>query len=606
MALALLSLCLPTVGRALNRPIPPPVQLLGHQERYEIGPHCAFLLDPDNSWSIEEISSPSFLSGFSPLGSATLNLGITDTTVWVRFGIAGEPPVIPGREGKKEPLLLDLGYVFFDSMEAYVIRPALGQPGRIEKIPISGVRSFAGSEAGQKPEVVIRLPELLSTEQTIYLKLRADGAFFLNPVITTVRDHFTGSVYRMLWFGAYFGLLLGLLLYNLFLFFGLRDRSYLWYVLSFAAVGFYFLGTNRLTYEFLTDFPPSGALRLNLGFLSLSLVALLLFARCFLQTSQRAPKADRMLLGMTLMQTGLMVPVLFAPVKVLNLLYSFICLAVPVLIISAAVICWRRGYRPARFLVLSWIFFGVGGLVYDLTFLGIIPFNVYTFHSFQIGTAADAVLLSFALADRINLLRREREELSNSERRHRQLAFTDVLTGLFNLRYFKTQIDVQMELAQRTDQKLTLMMLDLDNFKLLNDTHGHLEGDRVLATLGKIMSSCIRERDIASRYGGEEFAIILPGGRNSTAIEIYERINAEIIKCRFGTKGKDALVTLSIGVAEMVPGETAEGIILRADQALYEAKARGRNQIVIAGREPAVFFSCIQEQNSEVSTQCNL
>jgi diguanylate cyclase (GGDEF)-like protein len=141
------------------------------------------------------------------------------------------------------------------------------------------------------------------------------------------------------------------------------------------------------------------------------------------------------------------------------------------------------------------------------------------------------------------------------------------------------------------------MMLDVDNFKLFNDRYGHPEGDRVLATLGRIMSCCVREKDIPCRYGGEEFAIILPGGQNSTAVEIYERINVELARHNLGAEGEETgRVTLSIGVAEHIPGEGAETLLRRADQALYEAKARGRNQIIIASCEPAAtLLACISE-----------
>ncbi|MEZ4484111.1 MAG: diguanylate cyclase [Syntrophotaleaceae bacterium] len=235
-------------------------------------------------------------------------------------------------------------------------------------------------------------------------------------------------------------------------------------------------------------------------------------------------------------------------------------------------------------------------MLYALTFQGWILYSYFSFHSFQIGSALEAILLSFALADRIKLkLRQEREQLSHSERRHKELALTDSLTGLYNRRYFTAQTDLEIESADRLGQKLTLMMLDVDNFKSFNDRYGHQEGDRVLACLGKIMLACVREKDVPCRYGGEEFAIILPGGQNSTAVEIYERINKELLANRFGADSQKAgRITMSIGVAEHLPGEPAENLVRRADQALYEAKARGRNQIIIASREPeAVFFSCI-------------
>jgi diguanylate cyclase (GGDEF)-like protein len=600
LAIALLVCCLLIPGAAGGAVVELsslPLGLVSGQERYEVGSHLEILPDPDNQWSIEEVSSQSFDSCFSPVQSPTLNLGIVRTTVWLRFTIAENPPG-DSRRPNSQPWLLDLGWHFFDSADFYLVRTSVaGSQRRIEKFSFGEIyHPFAGKKA-EKAGAVIRMPRFSSPDQVVYLRLSADGVFFLHPVLCTVRNYLETSTLRMLWFGLYFGILAALLLYNLFLYFCLRDRSYLWYVTSIAAIGLYFLGVNRLTYEFLTDFPPVAALRLNLVLLGISMVTLLLFVRCFLQVREKAPLLDRIILGVILVQVAAMVPVSFVPLVFLHGCYTLLGSATTLLIITTAVICWCRGYQPARFVVFSWVFYGLGGMIYILTFCGVLPFTGLNFHSLQIGSGLEAVLLSCALADRINLLRREREELSRSERRHRELAITDTLTGLYNLRYFRAQIDLELELTDRLGRKLTLMMLDVDNFKLFNDRYGHPEGDRVLATLGRIMSCCVREKDIPCRYGGEEFAIILPGGQNSTAVEIYERINVELARHNLGAEGEETgRVTLSIGVAEHIPGEGAETLLRRADQALYEAKARGRNQIIIASCEPAAtLLACISE-----------
>ena len=569
-------------------------------ERYEVGPHLEILEDIDGQWTISDVVTPGFNAVFSPIHSSSINRGVSSSTFWVRFSFCPQPESVSARS-RKVPWLLDLGWPFFAQVDGYMVTGALsnGQP-TIEPVPFYNVFRPIGSRSSERQGLLARLPEVSTTEQTIYLRLRPSGVFFLYPVICTVKSYLEGSAQRMLCFGLYLGLMLALLLYNLFLYFCLRDRSYLWYVTSITAIGIYFLGINRLTFEFLIDYPPPTILRFNLVTFAVSLITLLLFVRSFLQTRERAPQIDRamqVLLGLLL---AILLQVPFMPLPYLNRCYLAVGCLVPFVLVSSSVVCWCRGYRPARFLVLSWGLYGAFGLVYALTFMGWLPFNNVTYSSLQIGSALEAILLSFALADRINLLRQEREQLSHSERRHKELAVTDGLTGLYNRRYFQMQIDLEIEGADRLGQKLTLMMLDVDNFKAFNDRFGHQEGDRVLATLGEIMLSCVREKDVACRYGGEEFTIILPGGQNSTAVEIYERINGELEAYYFGTEGQSAgRITMSIGVAEHLPGEPAENLVRRADQALYEAKARGRNQIIIASREPeAAFFSCFAAPSS--------
>ena len=580
---------------------------LGHDtERYEVGPHLEILEDAKGQWAIGDVAQPAFNAAFSPIHSSTVNRGVSSSTYWVRFSLC-QLPSSASVQSRKIPWLLDIGWPFFDQVDAYLVADASSQtPPTIVPVPFYNVFRPIGGRLSESQGLLARLPKLSPTEQTIYLRLHPDGVFFLYPVICTVKSYLETSALRMLWFGLYLGLLLALLLYNLFLYFCLRDRSYLWYVASIAAIGVYFLGINRLTFEFLFDHPPTTVLRLSLVALAASLIALVLFARSFLQTKARAPQANRAMQGLLLLLLAVLLQVPFMSMAYLNRCFLVVGGLVPFALVTASAVCWCRGYRPARFLVLSCGLYGACGIVYALTFMGWLPFNDATFHSFQIGSALEAIFLSFALADRINLLRQEREQLSHSERRHKELAVTDGLTELYNRRYFEAQIDLEIEGADRLGHKLTLMMLDVDNFKAFNDCYGHQVGDRVLATLGTILLSCVRDKDVACRYGGEEFTIILPGGQNSTAVEIYERINGELAAHRVGSEGRDAgQITMSIGVAEHLPGEPAVNLVHRADQALYEAKARGRNQIVIASREPeAAFFSCFDSPSS--STQPHL
>ena len=160
----------------------------------------------------------------------------------------------------------------------------------------------------------------------------------------------------------------------------------------------------------------------------------------------------------------------------------------------------------------------------------------------------------------------------------RKLAITDDLTGLHNARHFSNQIKIEIQRHNRYDRSLSLLILDIDFFKNYNDTWGHLEGDKVLSRIGTTINSCMRFMDSAFRYGGEEFAVILP----ETGIEkaclvgnrIKKRIAQEIFHPAFG---KTASVTISVGASEWLPNEDMNSFIRRTDIALYQAKARGRN-----------------------------
>ena len=128
-----------------------------------------------------------------------------------------------------------------------------------------------------------------------------------------------------------------------------------------------------------------------------------------------------------------------------------------------------------------------------------------------------------------------------------------------------------------------LLLADMDHFKWVNDTHGHQAGDNVLRQLGDLLRACVREGDLVSRYGGDEFAILLPRAELSIGFQVADRIRLESTRSNFGlgTDREEGAVTLSIGVAVAQGNDTPEAMIERADQALYNSKRGGRNQVQV-------------------------
>ncbi|HFQ80324.1 MAG TPA: diguanylate cyclase [Desulfobacterales bacterium] len=171
------------------------------------------------------------------------------------------------------------------------------------------------------------------------------------------------------------------------------------------------------------------------------------------------------------------------------------------------------------------------------------------------------------------------EALKESERRYRELSTVDELTGLFNKRYFNQVLQMELNRTVRYGGSLSLIMMDIDNFKLHNDTYGHAEGDKVLARLGEIVKGAVRDNDVACRYGGEEFVVILPATAGQGGLVVAERIR-EIFAAERFCEGQ-VQKTLSLGVAEYVAGDNREIFIKRADANLYEAKESGKNRCVL-------------------------
>lgn len=168
-----------------------------------------------------------------------------------------------------------------------------------------------------------------------------------------------------------------------------------------------------------------------------------------------------------------------------------------------------------------------------------------------------------------------------AESQMRQASYTDDLTGLYNRRFLQQRLAEEMHRASRYTLRLSCILLDIDHFKSINDTHGHAAGDFVLKELAGIMKSHVRKSDLAIRYGGEEFMLILFENDKNGALRVAERVRADVESHAFAWKGQPLRLTISSGVA-VFPDDgitMPDELIARADSALYSAKSSGRNLV---------------------------
>jgi len=179
---------------------------------------------------------------------------------------------------------------------------------------------------------------------------------------------------------------------------------------------------------------------------------------------------------------------------------------------------------------------------------------------------------------------RDITELRRMEEELRTLSITDGMTQLYNRRHFETISQKEVDRVYRSGARSTLLILDVDHFKQYNDTYGHTEGDVVLKTLGELINKSFRAGDTGFRFGGEEFAVILPDTSAETALMPAERLRTQVEAFPFMPAGakEPVSVTISIGIAEFTAGRVLDEVIRLADAAMYEAKKVGRNHTVIS------------------------
>jgi two-component system, cell cycle response regulator len=187
---------------------------------------------------------------------------------------------------------------------------------------------------------------------------------------------------------------------------------------------------------------------------------------------------------------------------------------------------------------------------------------------------------------RINRVLKERSLLDDRDkmiRKLKRLTIEDSLTGLYNSRHFFEQLDKEIKRSDRYLHPISLIFIDIDNFKEINDTYGHMIGDKILALIAKRIKACLRSNDSAYRFAGDEFTIILPETNSNEARFVADRILSKFTNESFVINEKEILeITASIGIAEYQRNEGFQQFVHRADVTMYEAKQRGGNRVIIS------------------------
>jgi two-component system, sensor histidine kinase LadS len=482
--------------------------------------------------------------------------------------------------------------------------------------------------------------ELEAGEQAVvYMHLEARELMALPLVIVDGSGFAAGKIKDVAMISLFFGGMLVILLYNSSLFVFTRDLSYLLYVLYLLSALFYVLAITGFGQLFLWPETPPIARRFYGLSAALCFFTPLVFAARFLSIRRHGGWVWLVTWVLMLYWATVILLILLAPALTRYLASEAVALIHCILTMAAVISLWIRGNPSARLFAIAWATLLIATIVHLLALEGVLPLNALTLHGQLIGMFAEFVLLSMALAQRINLERDQRIQAQQNalqtsealayERESRlqaqqqaldaqmranealearvyertraledakrglemvneqltRVSVTDALTQLSNRGHFDVMIDEELRRAQRTDAPLSVLLLDIDHFKRINDTYGHPFGDDCLRLVADILKQHgQRAGDVVARYGGEEFVMALPGMSSRAAGEQAERIRAAVAGLR-PVHGKTQLeLTISIGVATLQPPAscTPSQLLASADTALYRAKHNGRNQVAIA------------------------
>lgn len=582
----LASLCARAGGLVLDAHTPARTELRGH---------LSLLRDPDGSLDAAAVRARA--ADFQPLQPGRgLNFGYSSDVLWLRLELRS------ALAGPSE-WRIELDYASLDHAE-------LHDGGRPVQRGGDRLRWSERSIAHRNPVFALQLAP--GERRELLLRVRSEGSLTVNPVLWRAAAFQVHSQDGYAAHALYFGMLLALAGYNLLLFAVLRDRAYLYYVLFVLATGVGIASIYGLAAQYLWPDAVEWSNRaLIVAFAGSGMVGPL-FARDFLATAKRAPRWHLALAICALVHAGVLAIGLLAPLRAGMQLMSLSTLASCLLMLGCGIDCMRRGYPGARLYVLAWSLLLLGGMLMALRNFGLLPTGFLTLHGMQVGSALEMLLLSFALAERFNTVRREKAQaqaavlaaqrelvaslqqhereleqrvaertaaLAAANERLRELALSDPLTGLANRAALYAHLDEAWQRARAGGPPVVLLLVDLDGFKPVNDTLGHETGDRVLVEVAQRMRALSRPGDLAARLGGDEFVLVAQGlALPQGAQALGERLLAELTRPM--AAAPQARIGASIGIAVGAPGPSESGELLRrADDAMYAAKAAGKGTI---------------------------
>nr|WP_315257192.1 diguanylate cyclase [uncultured Duganella sp.] len=452
-------------------------------------------------------------------------------------------------------------------------------------------------------------------EEVIYIRVWSQGAKLIpltlwEPIAYAAYEHQDYLVQ-----GAYFGTAIAMILFNFVLFITLRDRLYLLYVAFVCFAVMALSGQNGLAHEWLWpdvggSWPNKAA---SLGF-SLSAGMLTVFMRRMINTRVVIPRLDWVLRVLLVFFFGAPFATIFFYMETAGQITLAWAFCSPLLMVIGIVCAFKR-QRSAYYFTAAFVLLLIGNSSSSLAALALLPHNPITNYGTQIGSCFEMLMLAFALADRVHVMRREKEaaqreaiaaqanlisglqasermlELRVEQRTHElqvandhlaALSMTDGLTGIANRRRFDEVLAAEWARAARQQHALSIGLLDIDFFKQYNDHYGHQQGDDCLRRVAAAFKSQLqRGGDLVARYGGEEFVFIAPVVDAEQALAIADAVCKAIESLELPhIRAPGGTLTVSIGVAAWtpLPGSAPDEILRAADQALYRAKQLGRNR----------------------------
>lgn len=498
---------------------------------------------------------------FTASTDAVLNFGIGARPVWLRFEVVNKGQEAIGRR-------LSVNNPWLDRLDVFIVRDGR----QLDSYHLGDRLPFAERPVASRFFAVEQVFEPGRT--TLYTRVESVDPMLLSIYLSTPAQAEARQVPTSYSYGFLYGGLFTLLAYNLMLFFSLRSRRYLIYTLYLGAFVLMNITYTGHGYLFLWPDSPQWQQWAIPMLMMLTMLLGFLFATTFLNTRKDFPRCNRVVIGLCAVAGGAELLAVAVGDRQMALQVSFACVFIYASgMILLGVTSLLAGNKSARYFLIGTITHVSTASVTAVAVWGFIPYSELAYRSVEIGMMLDSILLAMALADqfRINQVQKIQAE---------HLAKVDLQTQLNNRRGFYQLVQPRWDHGVRKQHAMSVIVLDIDHFKVINDRYGHAQGDKVITEVAQVLQDGLRGSDIAARWGGEEFILFLDETGLEEAVTIAERLRSAIADIRLDMNGDTVAITASFGVAQVENGScTIEDLINVADEGLYMAKGKGRNQV---------------------------
>lgn len=519
--------------------------------------HLKILEDKSEKLSLDTVIQHEL--NFQDTETTTFYHHLSKSTFWLQFTIDS---------ATSDNKFIEIANPNIDEIEVYF-------PG--QEVIHTGRKDSTAQRAMRTRCFYIPIPINLLPNQVVYVRIRTDSIIWLPLKIVTTQEMITRTFYENIIFGGFFGILGALLLVNIFSFIIIRIKKMVLYVFYLIPLFIYHISAHGFLY--LIPMPYSVCkiiLWISMGCVGISMIC---FATHFLNLKITMPVVHTILYaGIFCFALQTLIAIFGSTIIAthISVVTGFI---IPFIIITSTGKLYYSGHHEFLYYLVA-LYAMVAGILPWITAIYLQP-QLPAHYFFIAGTAAEILLFTLAIFDQIRQELSEKDDMVRREKYYMTLSHTDPLTGLYNRRYLNELIK-RLDVNQEIPANSSLVMLDLDNFKQINDTYGHLIGDMLLTKVAGKIKQHIRKTDIACRYGGDEFLVFLPGANAIIAQNIADQIRNDIVNdISYSEEGNEIRHTVSIGITANRMEDSFDGLFLRADAALYQAKNTGRNKITL-------------------------